>query len=160
MDDDRLATTSSIILPIKHNRTLNTRGGTKFVRYAKNAIQIVRSPSEERDACILEMYKFESQDNVDHPTLCIPALKLRLQELGILSVDNLKVGEEQEREVSHEEEREGQVQRPQKVTPPNTPVWPVVSSRSGEPRQRLDCLCSETRDKKDSCFFSANLFGS
>ena len=107
MDDDRLATTSSTILPIKHNRTLNTRGGTKFVRYAKNAIQIVRSPSEERDACILEMYKFESQDNVDHPTLCIPALKLRLQELGILSVDNY---EEQEREVSHKEERERRVQ--------------------------------------------------
>ena len=85
---------------------------------AKNAIQTLRSSWEERDARTLEeMYEFESQDNLDHPALRIPALKQRLQELGICSVGNSKVDEEQEREVSHEVERERQVQRPPKVTP-------------------------------------------
>ena len=85
---------------------------------AKNAIQTLRSSWEGRDARTLEeMYEFESQDNADHPALHIPTLKHRLQELGILSVGSSKVDEEQEREVSHEVERERQVQRPLKVSP-------------------------------------------
>ena len=85
---------------------------------AKDAIQTLRSSWEERDARTLEeMYEFESQDDVDHPALRIPALKKRLLELGICSVGNSKIDEEQEREVSHEVERERQVQRPPKVTP-------------------------------------------
>ena len=85
---------------------------------AENAIQTLRSSWEERDARTLEeMYGFESQDNVDHPALRIPALKERLQELGIFSVTNSKIDEEQEREVSHEAERERQVQRPPEVIP-------------------------------------------
>ena len=85
---------------------------------AENAIQTLRSSWEERDARTLEeMYEFESQDNVDHPAFRIPALKQRLQNLGIFSVGNSKIDEEQEREVSHEVERERQVQRPPKVTP-------------------------------------------
>ena len=96
---------------------------------AENAIQALRSSWEERDARTLEeMYEFDSQDNVDHPALGIPALKKRLQELGIYSVGNSKIDEEQEREVSHEVEQERQAQRPPKVTPSKHHVHDHVRS--------------------------------
>ena len=96
---------------------------------AKNSIQTLRSSWEERDARTLEeMYEYQSQDNLDHPALRIPALRQRLQELGVFSVGNSKIDEEQEREVSQEAERERQVQRPPKVTPSKHGVHDHVRS--------------------------------
>jgi len=85
---------------------------------AKNAIKKLRTSWEEPDARSLdEMYGLGPQWNKDHPAFDIPELQVRLKELGVTSVSNVKVDEEQEREVSHEMEREQQVQHPQKAKP-------------------------------------------
>ena len=85
---------------------------------AKNAIQKLRASWEEPDARSLEnMYDVAPQWNKDHPAFDIPELRKRLKEFDITSVSNVKVDEEQEREVSHEMERERQVQQPRKAKP-------------------------------------------
>ena len=47
----------------------------------------------------------------------IPAMKERLCELGVTTVRDVRMEEEQEREVSHEVEQEQQIERPPKVPP-------------------------------------------
>ena len=47
----------------------------------------------------------------------IPAMQERLRELGVTTVRDVRMEEEQEREVSHEVEQEQQIERPPKVTP-------------------------------------------
>ncbi|KAG6334371.1 hypothetical protein ID866_4722 [Astraeus odoratus] len=50
-------------------------------------------------------------------SISIPAIRQRCLELGILSLPDSNMAEEQEREVVHEIERERQVERPPKATP-------------------------------------------
>ncbi|KAF9235920.1 hypothetical protein BU15DRAFT_89398 [Melanogaster broomeanus] len=50
-------------------------------------------------------------------TLTIPEIRQRCLDLGVLSLRDASMDEEQEREVIHEIERERQVERPKKVTP-------------------------------------------
>jgi hypothetical protein len=47
----------------------------------------------------------------------IPAMQKRLDDLGITAVRDVRLEEEQEREVSHEVEQEQQIERPPKVAP-------------------------------------------
>ena len=47
----------------------------------------------------------------------IPSLRERLEHLGVTQLSDVRMAEEQEREVNHEVERERQVQRPPKVEP-------------------------------------------
>jgi len=61
------------------------------------------------------MYGWAPQWNKDHPVFDIPELEWHLKGLGITSVSNVKLDKEQEREVSHEMERERQVQQPRKA---------------------------------------------
>ena len=51
------------------------------------------------------------------PLPATPAIRQRCEELGILSLPNVGVEEEQERELVHEAEREQQVERPQGLPP-------------------------------------------
>ena len=70
---------------------------------AEGAIEKLRTSWEEPDARSLEeMYNLVPQRNEEHPAFSIPELRVRLNELGVTSVSNVKVDEEQEREVSHE----------------------------------------------------------
>ena len=85
---------------------------------AGDAIDKLRLSWEEPDARSLEdMYGSETQKNQSHPAFDIPDMRDRLKELGVLSVGNAKVDEEQEREVSQEIEREREVQRPPPAKP-------------------------------------------
>jgi hypothetical protein len=47
----------------------------------------------------------------------IPSLRERLEDLGVTQLTDVRMAEEQEREVNHEVERERQVERPPKVEP-------------------------------------------
>ncbi|KAI0275472.1 hypothetical protein BC834DRAFT_853041 [Gloeopeniophorella convolvens] len=47
----------------------------------------------------------------------VPALRERMEYLGVLELTDVRMAEEQEREVNHEVERERQVERPSKVVP-------------------------------------------
>ncbi|KAI6112362.1 hypothetical protein EV401DRAFT_2105300, partial [Pisolithus croceorrhizus] len=60
----------------------------------------------------------------DHPLLSVPEIDQRCRELGVSSLLDLNMGEEQEREIIHEIERERQVERP----PPATPAVHQVSA--------------------------------
>ena len=55
--------------------------------------------------------------NPSNSTLLSPDIRQRCDELGILSLRDVSMDEEQEREVAHEVERERQVERPPRVPP-------------------------------------------
>ena len=55
--------------------------------------------------------------NSTHSLTVTSDIRRRCEELGILSLRNASLDEEQEREVIHEAERERQVERPQRVSP-------------------------------------------
>ena len=54
---------------------------------------------------------------INHPAFSIPAMRERFEQLGVLSLTDSRMDEEQEREVSHEIERERQIERPPKAKP-------------------------------------------
>jgi len=58
--------------------------------------------------------------------LATPSIRQRCIELGVSSVRSVNMDEEQEREVTHEAERERQVERPPKVTPATHSIHPDV----------------------------------
>ncbi|TFK56544.1 hypothetical protein OE88DRAFT_1689641 [Heliocybe sulcata] len=64
----------------------------------------------------------------------IPEIRERCEMLGAVSLDDPRVEEEQEREVSHEMEREWQVERPAKAKPASHKLHPSVTHfiRTGE----------------------------
>jgi len=96
---------------------------------AKKAIKKLRASWEEPDARSLEeMYSLAPQWNKGHSAFAIPELQVRLNDLGVTSVSTVKVDEEQEREVSHEMERERQVQQPQRAEPATHQVHQDVRS--------------------------------
>ncbi|KAH9056908.1 hypothetical protein EDB87DRAFT_1157643 [Lactarius vividus] len=67
-----------------------------------------------------EMYEPASDAQVAGLTpeiSAIPSLRERLEHLGVAQLIDVRMAEEQEREVNHELERERQVERPQKVYP-------------------------------------------
>jgi len=66
--------------------------------------------------CLEEMYSLSTNDSFTS-TKDIPAMGERLRKLGVTTVRDVQMEEEQEREVSHEVEQEQQIERPPKVTP-------------------------------------------
>lgn len=86
--------------------------------HSENALRKLKVSWEERDSRTLEeMYEITSSSHKQHPAFNIPELRERLKENGIRSLGNVKIDEEQEREVSHEIEKERQVERPAEVRP-------------------------------------------
>jgi len=63
-----------------------------------------------------EMYNLSTTDSFN-TVKDIPAMQERLRKLGVTTVRDVRMEEEQEREVSHEVEQEQQIERPPKVTP-------------------------------------------
>jgi hypothetical protein len=93
---------------------------------------ILRSSWQQVEARSLEdMYGLSrtANDNSEqiHAAFEIPALRDRCLELGVHSLSDPRMEEEQEREVNHEVERERQVQRPPKAEPGKHSVHPDVS---------------------------------
>ena len=60
---------------------------------------------------------YAPQDTVKPSLSIMPAIRQRCDELGVLSLRNASVYEEQEREIDHEVERERQAKRPPRVRP-------------------------------------------
>ncbi|RDB23570.1 hypothetical protein Hypma_009270 [Hypsizygus marmoreus] len=97
---------------------------------ADGALDKLRASWEEPDARTLEeMYAPTSEvTTCTHPAFEVPELANRLRDLGIASLSDSKMDEEQEREVSHEAERERQVERPPKAQPAQHNLHPDVIS--------------------------------
>jgi hypothetical protein len=64
--------------------------------------------------------------NLMRDARAIPAMQERLEELGVSELDDPRIDEEQEREVSHEMEQERQVERPAVATPATPELHPDV----------------------------------
>jgi hypothetical protein len=62
------------------------------------------------------MYSLSTTDSLE-TVKDIPAMQKRLRKLGVTTVRDVRMEEEQEREVSHEIEQEQQIERPPKITP-------------------------------------------
>ncbi|KAL0058901.1 hypothetical protein AAF712_014383 [Marasmius tenuissimus] len=96
------------------------------------ASDIVRKSWLQPEARTLEdMYGMSSPESAEHQNLTkraqeIPDIWSRCETLGITSLGDPRVEEEQEREVSHEFEREPQIQRPPKAQPADHTLHPEV----------------------------------
>jgi hypothetical protein len=64
--------------------------------------------------------------NLMRDARAIPTMQERLEELGVSELDDPRIDEEQEREVSHEMEKERQVERPLAATPATPELHPDV----------------------------------
>ncbi|KAF8063995.1 hypothetical protein FPV67DRAFT_1608613 [Lyophyllum atratum] len=87
----------------------------------------LRSSWEEPDARSLEeLYAPppHHQSSAVHPAFQIPDLKQRLDDLGVSSLENPEMDEEHEREVSHEAERERQIDRPERAEAAPSSIQP------------------------------------
>ncbi|KAH7332999.1 hypothetical protein B0J17DRAFT_736241 [Rhizoctonia solani] len=70
--------------------------------------------------------ELHSTANFTQRSLDVPALRERLNLLGVERIEDLGMDEEQEREVDHEAERERQTQRPSKRKPAEHSIHPDV----------------------------------
>ncbi|KAG6335416.1 hypothetical protein ID866_3677 [Astraeus odoratus] len=81
-----------------------------------STVERLKAVWRQRDARTLEeLYGPASPRELS--SISIPAIRQRCLDLGILSLPDSNMAEEQEREVVHEIERERQVERPSKATP-------------------------------------------
>jgi hypothetical protein len=80
-------------------------------------VNILRNAWLQPAARSLEEMYSPSLDGSINTVTNIPAIDERLGELGVTTVRDVRMEEEQEREVSHEVEQEQQIERPPKVTP-------------------------------------------
>jgi hypothetical protein len=94
-------------------------------------VQLVRDGWMETEARTLEeLYNFDGSSKSTFVVLAAPHLqdiRKRCCKLGFFSLADTHMEEEQEREVSHEVERERQVERPPKASPASHHVHPDVS---------------------------------
>jgi len=98
----------------KRHRALQTYCDTH-----SNASQLLRPAWLQPEAQTLEsMYgKPGGGTTTQHPALSVPEIKQQCQRLGFSVLKGSQMAEEQEREVTHEVERERQIERPPKATP-------------------------------------------
>jgi hypothetical protein len=113
--------------------------GLEYARHAQGRSDYLLNHNIDslRQACVSregrgleEMYGLEhvDEDLVSQAAQGNSAMHDRLKLLGIVSLHDPRLDEEQEREVSHEVEQERQVERPSKVKPITPSVHPDVRS--------------------------------
>jgi len=66
-----------------------------------------------------EMYLNATRPAMDREVYSVPSIRERMERLGITELVNVRIAEEQEREVNHEVEWERQVERPPRAEPAN-----------------------------------------
>jgi hypothetical protein len=93
-----------------------------------SSIDILKSSWLQVEARSLETMYGVADHNSEriHPAFDIPAIRERCLELGVHSLSDSRMEEEQEREVNHEIERERQVQRPPNTQPAKHTIHPDV----------------------------------
>lgn len=96
------------------------------VSHLKSAWMVPESRSLEEMYGIRSDTELSNHDVLTKKACKDPSLKKRLKTLGVEMLDDPSMDEEQEREVSHEIEREQQVERPSKVAPAEPKVHPGV----------------------------------
>ncbi|KAH7910980.1 hypothetical protein BJ138DRAFT_1101401 [Hygrophoropsis aurantiaca] len=87
--------------------------------------ELTSSWQQKEARSVEEMYAPHSQSN---PALEIPEIRERCQQLGIVSLSDTGMDEEQEREVAHELEQEHHVEKPPKVSPATHKIHNDVES--------------------------------
>ncbi|KAI9510762.1 hypothetical protein F5148DRAFT_1274598 [Russula earlei] len=73
-----------------------------------------------------EMYLIAPGTGMSSEICRVPSLQERMERLGFTKLVDVRIAEEQEREVDHEIEQERQVERPPKVKPAQHIVGPVI----------------------------------
>ena len=94
----------------------------RFAAYEKHSatrsLEVLRGAWLQRESRTLEeMYSVAPCDRVNPEMHSAPSLSQRIDELGITNLIDVRIAEEQEREVDREVELERQVERPPRVQP-------------------------------------------
>ena len=85
---------------------------------ATRSLEVLRGAWLQRESRTLEeMYSVAPSASVNPEINQIPSLSRRIERLGIAKLNDVRIAEEQEREVDHEVELERQVVRPPRVQP-------------------------------------------
>jgi hypothetical protein len=81
-------------------------------------MEVLKNAWLQRESRTLEeMYNVTPDDTMSPEMYSIPSLRERIERLGMTKVADVRMAEEQEREVDHEVEQERQIQRPPKAQP-------------------------------------------
>jgi hypothetical protein len=81
-------------------------------------LEVLKNAWLQRESRTLEeMYNATPGDTTSPELYSIPSLRERIERLGMTKVTDVRMAEEQEREVDHEIEQERQIQRPPKAQP-------------------------------------------
>ncbi|QRV92763.1 Large low complexity protein [Ceratobasidium sp. AG-Ba] len=127
---------------LEHNISHWAQQGIEYGRRAKAQLEFSKTTSQEalkrgwvtpESRSLDDMYGVSSlsgsgSEFFTQQALANSELNQRLDELGVRRLDDPSMAEEQEREVSHEVERERQVERPPKSRPASHAIDPVIKS--------------------------------